>query len=151
MQKLNLPSYDFRLKQEGKKTKIFDAIRGNYFDLSPEEWVRQNLVNYFIHEKEYPRGLMAIEKGLLVNGIKKRTDILVYSNEGNPILMVECKAPTVKINQAAFDQIARYNIHYKLPYLVVSNGLMHFCAKINFKTNTFMFLKDLPAYHELEA
>ena len=151
LQKLNLPTYEYKLKQEGKKTKIFDAIRRKYFDLTPEEWVRQNLVNYLINEKKYPKGLMALEKGLLINELSKRTDVLVYSKSAQPILLVECKAPSVKINQAAFDQIARYNIHYKLPYLIVSNGLTHYFAKINFKTNNFIFLKDIPFYNELDV
>jgi len=149
MKRLNLPTYTFKIISEGKKTKIFDDIRRKYLTLTPEEWVRQHFVKFLIQEKGYPKGLIALEKGLHLNSLYKRTDILVYSKSGQPILMVECKSADVKITQSVFDQISRYNLHYKLPYLIVSNGLEHYCAKLNFKTSNFNFLNQLPAYEEL--
>lgn len=149
MQKLNLPSYSFSIKEENKKTKIFDVIRKKYFILTPEEWVRQNIIQYLIHEKSVPSGLIAVERGITLNGLRKRTDILVYSKNGNPILLVECKAPMVKINQAVFDQIGRYNINFKLPYLLVSNGMQHYIAKIDFEKESFAFINEIPDYELL--
>ena len=150
MKALNLPEYKFTFKEEDKKTKIFDFIRKKYLVLTPEEWVRQHVVKFLIEERNFPAGLIALERGLKLNGLQKRTDILAYSKKGNPILMVECKAPEVKINQAVFDQIGRYNITFKLPYLVVTNGLQHYCAKIDFTEKRFSFLKEIPYYNELE-
>lgn len=149
MQKLNLPAYSFTLKEEDKKTKIFDVIRKKYLVLTPEEWVRQHIIQFLIEERDVPKNLIAVEKGLLLNGLQKRTDVLVYSREGIPLLMVECKAPSIKIDQKTFDQIGRYNISLKLPYLLVTNGMKHFIAKINFEENKFLFLKDIPTYEEL--
>lgn len=149
MQELNLPPYQFDLIREDKKTKIFDAIRKRYLVLTPEEWVRQNFIEFLVRERNFPRGLIAVEKGLKLNGMQKRTDILVYAKSAQPLLMVECKAPEIKIEQKVFDQIARYNLHFKLPFLVVTNGLRHFCARINFDKQNFSFLKDIPHYHEI--
>ncbi len=146
---LNLPEYTFKLYKKDKRTKIFDEIRQKKIVLTPEEWVRQNFIRFLIEEKNYPKGLMAIEKGLKLNGLQKRTDILCYSKNGNPLLMVECKAPNISIKQSVFDQIGRYNIHFKLPYLIVTNGLEHYCALINFDTKQFSFLKEIPNYDEL--
>jgi len=150
MKKLNFPQYDFSFKEENKKTKIFDEIRRKFLVLTPEEWVRQHLVKFLIQEKSFPKNLIAIEKGLSLNGLKKRTDILVYSKDGVPILMVECKAPGIEITQSVFDQIGRYNITFKLPYLIVSNGLEHFCAHVNHSEKNFTFLKDIPDYENLD-
>lgn len=150
MQELNLPPYQFNLIREDKKTKIFDAIRKRYLVLTPEEWVRQNFIEFLVQERNFPRGLIAVEKGLKLNGMQKRTDILVYSKTAKPLLMVECKAPEVKIEQKVFDQVARYNIHFQLPYLVVTNGLSHYCAKIDITAKRFDFLKDIPNYQEID-
>ncbi len=150
MQKLNLPSYGIPVFTEGKKTKIFDAIRKKDLVLTPEEWVRQNLIQFLIQDRNFPAGLMAVEKGLKINGLQKRCDILSYSKSGKPLLLVECKAPTIPIKQAVFDQISRYNLHFKLPYLMVSNGIEHYCALINFETKGFQFLADIPFYEQIQ-
>ena len=149
LQTLNLPSYSFTIKEENKKTKIFDEIRKKYLVLTPEEWVRQNVIKYLVEEKGYPKGLIAIEKGLSLNGLKKRTDILIYDKNGAPVLMVECKAPSIKINQDTFDQIGRYNINFKLPYLFVTNGMQHYIAKVDFEEERFSFLKEVPNYESI--
>lgn len=144
--KLNLPQYDIKVKQESGKHYIFDAIRKKYLVLTPEEWVRQNFIQFLIHEKKYPSGLIQIEKGLKLNELQKRADALVYK-DAKPIVLIEFKAPNVEIKQEVFEQIARYNSHFKVPYLIVTNGLMHYCAKIDFVNNSFEFLEEIPAYN----
>ncbi len=148
MKPLNLPFYQKKIKEEKGLKYIFDEIRKKYVRLTPEEWVRQNFVQYLISEKEFPQSLIVIEKGLTLNELKKRADILIYKNT-QPILIVECKAPSVKISQETFNQIARYNMVFKVPYLIVTNGIDHYCSKINFESNGFEFLKDIPSYQVL--
>ena len=148
MQELNLPKYQFKLKKEGERTLIFDIIRKKYLVLTPEEWVRQNFIQYLVQEKKFPASLIAIEAGLKYNQLQKRLDVLVYNKEGKPYLMVECKAPEVKITQAAFDQIARYNMVFKVKYLVVTNGLNHFCCMMDYTNNTYSYLKEVPLFEQ---
>jgi hypothetical protein len=149
MKKLNLPSYSIKTKEEGGKQFIFDAIRKKYLVLTPEEWVRQNFIQYLIHEKDFSAGLIAIEIGLKLNELQKRADILIYDNNSQPVVLVECKAQNVKINQETFEQIARYNMVFRVPYLVVTNGMNHYCAKINYTENSFEFLKEIPNFKEI--
>jgi len=149
MQELNLPQYPIKLKEEKGKKYIFDPIRKKYLVLQPEEWVRQNFIQYLINEKSFPSTLIAIEKGLKINELQKRADIVIYDNEAQPIVLIECKSPKVKINQEVFEQVARYNVVFKVPYLVVTNGLEHYCAKVDLKENSFEFLQELPVYSEL--
>ncbi len=146
MQKLNLPEYSFRLKEERGKQLIFDLIRKKFVVLTPEEWVRQNFIQYLISEKNYPRNLMAVEKQVKVNGKQRRFDLLVYSRNGQPRLIVEFKAPGVKITQDAFDQVVRYNMALRVDKVIVSNGLQHFACAIDYKTNSFSYLKEIPEY-----
>ncbi len=146
MQVLNLPPYQFKVKQEGLRTHIFDAIRKKYVVLTPEEWVRQNFLQYLIQDKKFPASLIAVEAGLKYNQLQKRMDVLIYNREGIPHLMVECKAPEVKITQDTFDQIARYNMAFKVKYLVVTNGLNHFCCQMDYEQNTFQYLEQIPFF-----
>jgi hypothetical protein len=146
MQKLNLTTYNFKFKSSENKTLIFDKLRKKYMVLTPEEWVRQHFVYFLIEEKKYPVSLIAIEKQLTINNLKKRSDILVFNTDGKPEIIVECKAPSIKITQDAFDQIARYNLKLKANYLVVTNGLEHFYCKMDFKKETYIFLKMIPDY-----
>lgn len=146
MQTLNLPPYQFKLKQQGPRTQIFDAIRKKYVVLTPEEWVRQNFLQYLIQDKNFPASLIAVEAGLKYNQLQKRMDVLVYDKQGRPHLMVECKAPEVKITQDVFDQIARYNMVFKVKYLVVTNGLHHFCCLMDYTTNTYIYLEQIPVF-----
>jgi hypothetical protein len=146
MQKLNLPTYNFRLKSNQNKTLIFDKLRKKYLVLTPEEWVRQHFVQFLIDEKKYPTSLIALEKQLIINNLKKRSDILIFNKKGNHEIIVECKAPTIKITQDTFDQIARYNLKLEAKFLVVTNGLEHFYCKMDFKNKTYIFLKELPNY-----
>ncbi len=146
MQELNLPVYPFKFKQQGVRTQIFDAIRKKYVVLTPEEWVRQNFLQYLISEKKFPASLIAVEAGLKYNQLQKRTDVIVYDKQGQPHLMVECKAPEVKITQDAFDQIARYNMEFKVKYLVVTNGLHHFCCMMDYADNSYHYLEGIPEF-----
>jgi hypothetical protein len=146
MQQLNLPAYSFKFKEQGTRTQIFDAIRKKYVALTPEEWVRQNFLQYLVNDKNFPASLIAVEAGLKYNQMQKRTDVLVYDKQGNPHLMVECKAPEVKITQDAFDQIARYNMIFKVKYLVVTNGLNHFCCQMDYEANTYHYLELIPDF-----
>ncbi|WP_445756136.1 type I restriction enzyme HsdR N-terminal domain-containing protein [Polaribacter sp.] len=146
MIKLNLPTYSFKLKSKENKTLIFDKFRKKYVLLTPEEWVRQHVASFLLEEKKYPVSLISIEKQFLVNNLKKRTDIIIFNASGNPEIMVECKAPTVKITQETFDQIARYNLKIKANYLFVTNGLDHFYCQIDFENETYIFLKEIPKY-----
>ena len=149
MQKLNLPQYSIKLKEEKGTKYIFDPIRKKYLVLQPEEWVRQNFIQFLINEKGFPASLIAIEKGLRLNELQKRADIVIYDNQGQPLVLVECKAPKVKINQEVFEQVARYNVVFKVPYLLVTNGLEHYCAKVDLKEHQVDFLKELPNYTSL--
>jgi hypothetical protein len=146
MQKLNLPQYKFKLKSNENKTLIFDKVRKKYFVLTPEEWVRQHYISFLIEEKKYPVSLIAIEKQLTINGLKKRSDILIFNTNGKPEIIVECKAPSVKITQETFDQIARYNLTLKANYLVVTNGLQHIFCKIDTLKESYIFLPEIPDY-----
>ena len=146
MQPLNLPTYKFRIKSNENKLVIFDIIRKKYVVLTPEEWVRQHIVHYLIEEKKYPISLIAVEKKLTINGLTKRTDILVFNNKGLHEIIVECKAPKVKINQSSFDQIARYNLKLNANYLIVSNGLNHFFCSMDVKNECYVFLENIPIY-----
>lgn len=150
MQTLNFPKYQFKIKDENGKRFIWDAIRKKYLALQPEEWVRQHLVQFLIKERHFPKSLIALEKGLTVNKMFRRTDVVAYTKNGQPCMIAECKAPQVKIKQATFEQIARYNLALKVPYLIVTNGLQHFCCYIDFATNNYHFLEDIPDYKDLK-
>ncbi|MBW6483159.1 MAG: type I restriction enzyme HsdR N-terminal domain-containing protein [Vicingaceae bacterium] len=149
MYSLNLPDYPYKIKQENNKTYIFDFIRKKYLVLTPEEWVRQHFVHYLVTLKKFPSSLIVIEKGLNLNEMQKRADVLVYNKTRNPLVLVECKAATIKITQETFNQIARYNMVFKVPYLIVTNGLQHYCCKIDFNKQSFAFLEDIPMFDEM--
>lgn len=148
--KLNLPHYQFNIKKNDKGALvIFDHLRQRFFTLTPEEWVRQNFVRFLIEEKQFPTALMGNEVSLLQNGIKRRCDTLVADIEGNPFVIVEYKAPSIPITQSVFDQIVRYNMVMKAKCLIVSNGLQHYCCKIDYENNSYSFLRDIPNYSEI--
>lgn len=143
---LNLPSYPFKLTEKNEQVYIFDELRKKSLLLTPEEWVRQHFVQYLIIYKKYPKTLIKLEGGLQLNQLQKRTDILIFNKNGEADVLVECKAATVNINQKVFDQAARYNMIHKVNYLMVSNGLQHYCCKMDYKNQTYQFLEDLPPY-----
>ena len=146
MYKLNLPEYTFRTKAENTKTLIFDSIRKKFVVLTPEEWVRQNFIQYLIQEKNYPQNLMAVEKQVKVNQQQRRFDLLIYRRNGSPYLIAEFKAPNVKITQNAFDQVVRYNMALRVERVVVSNGMQHFACEIDYEKNSYSFLKEIPTF-----
>jgi hypothetical protein len=146
MQPLNLPTYPFKIKSSENKYFIFDIVRKKYVMLTPEEWVRQHFIHYLISAKNYPISLIAVEKKVTVNKLTKRTDILVFNNQGNPHIIVECKAPSIKISQTSFDQIARYNLKLEANYLIVTNGLTHFYSFMDLKNETYVFMETIPEY-----
>lgn len=150
MTKLNLPVFEFRTRLNDKgKTEIFDAIRKKYILLTPEENVRQHFVQYLIDYKGFPPSLMAIEKGLKVNNLTKRTDIVQYNKLGKPIVIVECKAPNIQINEETFAQTVMYNMQLHVDYLVMTNGLKHFCCKIKDDQSGLDYLHEVPMFDEL--
>jgi hypothetical protein len=146
MQKLNFSTYSFRFKNNENKVSIFDEIRKKFIILTPEEWVRQHVVLYLLEEKKYPKSLINVEKVLKVNGLRKRYDVVVYNPDGSIFVLIECKAPEIKIAQATFDQIARYNMTLKAEYLMVTNGLNHYFCIMDFENEKYQFLKELPNY-----
>ena len=143
---LNLPPYAFKITKNDGKLTLFDPIRKKEIMITPEEWVRQHFIQYLINQKKYPKSLIKLEGGHKLAGMSRRTDILVYNQQGDKLLLVECKAPSVTINQKTFDQVARYNLIHKVKLLAVTNGLKHYYCNINFESNTYSFLDDLPNY-----
>jgi len=146
MQKLNLPEYSFKYKIREGKDYIFDSLRKKYIRLTPEEWVRQNFVQFLVNEKKYSQALIAVEAGVKVNNNPQRADLVVFDRSGNPILAAEFKAPEIKISQDTFDQIVRYNMQLKVKFLVVSNGMQHYCCQINYADNSYAFLPEIPDF-----
>lgn len=149
MVKLNLPEYHLKISQKEGRPYIFDEFRKKHIVLTPEEWVRQNFLMYLIVEKKFPRSLVAVEAGLKLYKRKKRTDAVVYNKQGEPLLIIECKSPEVKISQNVFDQIARYNLALMVNYLIVTNGLEHYCCSLDYENNSYSFLSEIPLYEVL--
>jgi hypothetical protein len=149
MQKLNLPEYTFTLRNEKSKQMIFDVIRKKYVRLTPEEWVRQNFIRFLISEKKYSPALLAVETIVNVNNNPQRADLIVFGRQGNPVMVIEFKAPNVKITQQTFDQIARYNMCLNVKFVIVSNGLQHFCCRLDFENGNYFFLPDIPGFDEI--
>ena len=147
LQPLNLPPFPFKISDSNGQLTLFDEIRKKHVIITPEEWVRQHFVQYLINQKKYPRSLIKLEGGLRLNGLPKRTDIVVFNPAGEKILMVECKAPSVNINQKVFDQVARYNITHKIALLAVTNGLQHYYCTIDFEKQGYQFIENLPEYN----
>ena len=150
MQKLNLPAYEFRTRDEDGKRFILDMFRMKYVLLTPEEEVRQRFARYLVEEKGYPASLMLTEHSMKLNEMTKRCDILVHKPAGNPAVLVECKAPGVKISGATFDQVARYNLVFRVRYLMVTNGIKHFCCQVNFENRKVDFLSEIPGFEQLD-
>jgi hypothetical protein len=146
MQELNFPRYQFRFKSNENKPLIFDEIRKKFVVLTPEEWVRQHVLQFLLSEKKYPLSHINIEKQLKLHNTVKRYDIVVFNSDGSIQLLVECKAPSIHITQDTFDQIARYNLVADASYLMVTNGLDHYFCQMDQKQQRYNFLKDIPLY-----
>ena len=149
LQPLALPPYPFKINDQNGVLTMFDEIRKKHIIITPEEWVRQHFVQYLVRQKNYPKALIKLEGGLKLHGMAKRTDIVVFNPAGEKILMVECKAPSVNIDQKVFDQIARYNMTHKVNLLAVSNGLQHYYCIIDFNARKYQFIEELPDYQSL--
>jgi hypothetical protein len=147
--KLNLPPYEIRLSERGGHRLIYDHLRRKYVALTPEEWVRQHFVHFLTAHKGYPQSLLANEVELRLGDKSLRCDTLLYTSSMQPRMIIEYKAPTITLQQKTFDQIAVYNLLLKVDYLVVSNGLQHFCCRMDYERNTYEFLKEIPDYQSL--
>jgi hypothetical protein len=150
MRKLNLPDYNFRFRVRDGKKYVLDEFRKKYVLFTPEEEVRQRFARYLAEEKGYPASLIQTEHALKLNRMLRRCDILVHKPAGSPSVLVECKAPGVKITGETFDQAARYNMVFKVKYLMVTNGLRHYCCYIDFSEKRVRFLEEIPCYGSLE-
>ena len=149
MYSLNLPSYPIKIKEKGEKQLIFDFLRRKYVALTPEEWVRQHFVHFLVEHKGYPQALLANEVELKVGEKKLRCDTLLYNRDLKPRMIIEYKAPTIQLQQKTFDQISAYNLLLKVDYLVISNGLQHYCCKMDYTQQRYSFLEQLPNYEKL--
>ena len=141
---LNLPLFEFRFKKKLDKVYIFDSFRKKYILLTPEEWVRQNVLEFLVQKKNYSRALIAVEKEIDINGLKRRYDALIFDQSQNIDLLIEFKAPHIKIDEQVLSQITNYNYLLKAPFLLISNGMEHFFASFNSKENKYSFLKEIP-------
>ena len=145
---LALPETDLRYRVEHEKWQVYDAGRRKWLVLTPEEWVRQHAVAYLVDHLGYPRALVKSEGGQKVHGMARRFDVLAYDREGKPLLLMECKAPSVKITQGTFSQISAYNVTQRAPLLVVTNGKEHYCCKVDFEARKLSWLPQIPAFEE---
>ena len=149
MFRLNLPPYPIKIQEKGEKRQIFDFLRRKWVALTPEEWVRQHFVHYLVEQKGYPQSLLANEVELRIGEKRLRCDTLLYNKELRPRMIVEYKAPNIQIQQKTFDQIAAYNLLLKVDYLVVSNGLQHYCCKMDYDHQRYQFLETIPDYQNI--
>ena len=150
MQPLNLPPFEANIKKQNGMVKILDILRQKFVVLTPEEWVRQHFVHFLIEQKGYSKTLMANEVAVTLNGMSRRCDTVVYRQEGmKPLIIVEYKRPDEEITQRVFEQICRYNMVLEVEWLVVSNGLKHYCCQVDIKNGGYAFMKDIPSYGEI--
>lgn len=145
--KLNFPEYRFKLQRQSdglQSLKIFDIIRKKYVTLTPEEWVRQHLLHFLVNERNFPQSLISVEKKLYINGLEKRTDVVVYDRSLKPFLLAECKAPEVAITQEVFDQAARYNLSLNVSVFLITNGINTFVCRADAGGRSYEFLQEIP-------
>lgn len=149
MLELNLPSAELKIRKENEKKYVFDRLRKLYVRLTQEELVRQHFVYFLIVYKNYPQSRLANEIGIELGNIKKRCDTVLYDEYLHPLMIIEYKAPSIAIKQNTFDQIVRYNMSLNVPWLIVSNGIQHYCCRIDYETGKHFFCKEIPEYKEL--
>jgi type I site-specific restriction endonuclease len=149
MKELNLPDAGLRIRINNGKKEVFDPVRRRHVSLTAEEWVRQHFLNFLINQKQVPASLIAVETSVKYNNLAKRCDIVVFTRKGKPVLIVECKAPEVKVTGDVFHQAAMYNMPLKVRYLVLSNGLEHYTCIVDHEKGSFSFLKDVPDFDEM--
>jgi len=150
---LNLPSYSFRITGKEGSEMIFDPQRKRWVKLTPEEWVRQHFVQYLINQGRYPPGLIGIEMMFRYNTMKKRVDILVHDRKGQPVMIVECKSPDIRISDfyedEVYDQVGGYNLGYKVPYAIVTNGINNYAFKFNAEKKQYEHILEIPLFEDL--
>lgn len=146
---LNLPPVDMRTTTADGILKVFDPLRGRYVALTPEEYVRRHFTEWLMTDRGFPASVMANEVSLDINGAHRRSDTVVFGPDGNPLVVVEYKAPTIAISQDTFDQIARYNMVLRARYLIVSNGMTHYCCVMDNRTQNYHFIRTIPTWQEI--
>ena len=146
---LNLPSFEIKVSGTPEKPRIYDILRRKYIALTPEEWVRQHFIHYLIEQKGYPAPLLANEIKLKIGDKTLRADSVLYDRSLQPRMIIEYKAPTIPLTQKVFDQISIYNFLLKVDYLIVSNGLQHYCCKMDYDHQKYLFLEDIPDYQNI--
>lgn len=146
---LNLPNSALKITLRDQKKFIWDRLRKKFVALTPEEWVRQNFIEFLINHKGYPETLMNNEIAVRLNGMNKRCDSVIFNKSGKPVVIIEYKAPQVLINQNVFDQIVRYNMVLQVPFLIVSNGLSHYCCEVDYLNHRCNFLQDIPLFGDI--
>jgi len=147
--KLNLPVAELKIKKQKEKEYVFDRLRKQFVRLTPEEYVRQQFVSFLIEHKGYPSGRLANETEIVLGNVRKRCDTVLYDSYLQPVMIIEYKAPSVVISQKTFDQIARYNYVLQVPWLIISNGIRHFCCRMDKDKNEYVFFNEIPEYHLL--
>jgi Uncharacterized conserved protein len=143
---LNLPESNLSIRESSSGKEIFDPFRNKFVALTPEEWVRQNFLSFMVTQLGFPKGLIAVEQQLKVNRLSRRCDILAFSRTGEPILLVECKAPSVTLSNDVFAQAARYNLTLRVPYMIITNGMVHYAAQLNLHKKEFIMLSTFPTF-----
>jgi len=149
MKQLNLPPYNVQMSLKNGRHVIFDVLRRKYVALTPEEWVRQHFVHYLIEHKNYPKGLLGNEVELRIGEKRLRCDTVLYSQTLQPLMIIEYKSPEIEVTQRVFNQISTYNMLLHVDYLIVSNGLQHYCCKMDYDQGTYRFLREVPDYSEV--
>ena len=144
MQKLAFKPYSLVIKSSKNKRYVFDQIRKKFVILTPEEWVRQHVVQYLLNDKKVPKSWISVEKQFTLAGLKKRFDVIVFLGDGSVQLLVECKAPSITISQETFDQIARYNMNFNAQFMMITNGLNHYYCNFDYENQQYLFCEDLP-------
>ncbi len=149
MVKLNLPAIDVELKQSEDKIFIFDFLRKRFVVLTPEEWVRQHFLHYLINHLQYPRSLIKVEGGLIFNTLQKRSDIVVFNRQGTPWMVIECKAPELKLSSRTIQQASTYNHSLKAKYIVITNGMSSVCCEVDWANSRTVVLDAMPVYDQI--
>lgn len=149
MYRLNLPEYEINVAERGGKQQIFDFLRRKWVALTPEEWVRQHFTHWLVEHKGYPKGLLGNEIELRLGDKRLRCDTILYNKVAQPRMIIEYKAPTIQLQQKVFDQISAYNLLLRVDYLIVSNGLQHYCCQMDYAHQKYLFLREIPDYNNL--
>ncbi len=149
MFRLNLPQYEIKITEKDGKRMIFDFLRKKYVALTPEEWVRQHFTHYLVEHKGYPKGLLGNEIELQIGDKRLRCDSILYNKVARPQMIIEYKAPTVPLQQKVFDQVSAYNLLLRVDYLIISNGMEHYCCMMDYEHQKYLFLQEIPDYEKL--